>query len=256
MLVLLVAHGISAGLQFFLMGVGERMVGTRNIDQMGGLASRNPVFSFLFGAAAIMALAVPGTAGFVGEFTVLLSLWDLGPLPALVGGLCLILSASYMLRFVQKVIFGKAAREYEEGQKASALEGVAFGSMLVLLLAFGLHPAFVTNSLRLFEDGPSEEAISSTVIEEEEVETPMTAEEIHQLDSTLEASGFSAEERKALLDQIVGEQASEDSSAAGDSAAAVPTAEQPATAETEPAAAQEAVPQAVDTAKTEASENE
>ena len=267
-LVLLVAHGISAGLQYFLMGVGERMVGTRNIDQMGGLASRNPVFSFLFGAAAVMALAVPGTAGFVGEFTVLLSLWDLGPLPALVGGFCLILSAAYVLRFVQKVIFGKAAREYEEGQRTSALEGVAFGSMLVLLLTFGLHPAFITNSLRLFEEGPSEEAISSTVVQEEETEAPMTAEELHQLDSTLEASGFSAEERKALLDQIVesmpaeslatDEAAPGDSSAVGDSAAGEGVAEQPAGSETAdvPAAAQEAAPQAVDTAKTEASENE
>ena len=267
-LVLLVAHGISAGLQYFLMGVGERMVGTRNIDQMGGLAFKNPVFSFLFGTAAVMALAVPGTAGFVGEFTVLLSLWDLGPLPALVGGLCLILSAAYVLRFVQKVIFGKAAREYEEGQRTSALEGVAFGSMLVLLLAFGLHPAFITNSLRLFEDGPSEEAVSSTVVQEEEMGAPMTAEELHQLDSTLEASGFSAEERKALLDQIVesmpaeslavGEAVLGDSSVVGDSAAGESSAEQPAESETAdvPAAVQEAVPQAVDTAKTEASENE
>ena len=262
-LVLLVAHGISAGLQYFLMGVGERMVGTRNIDQMGGLASKNPVFSFLFGAAAIMALAVPGTAGFVGEFTVLLSLWDLGPLPALVGGLCLILSAAYVLRFVQKVLFGKAAREYEEGQRTSALEGVAFGSMLALLLAFGLHPAFITNSLRLFEDGPSEEAISSTVIQEEEMEAPIPAEDLHQLDSTLEALGYTAEERKALIAQIqeampaeslaTDEAVPSDSFATDNSAASEGAAEQTADV---PAAAQEAVLQAVDTAKTEASENE
>ena len=240
-LVLLVAHGISAGAQYFLMGIAERMTGTRNITEMGGLSKKNPVFSFLFGAAGIMALAVPGTAGFVGEFTVLLSLWDLGPLPALVGGICLILSATYVLRFIQMVIFGKPAREYREGTRTTALEGVAIGFMLSLLLAFGLHPAFVTNSLNLFDEANTEEVVESVAAHEEvhashAEEKPMTAEEIQQLDSTLAASGFSEEERAALMDQIqpVEEEAVQEAAAAS---------------ETE-------VPAAEETEKTEASENE
>ena len=256
-LVLLVAHGISAGVQYFLMGVAERMTGTRDITEMGGLSGKNPVFSFLFGTAGVMALAVPGTAGFVGEFTVLLSLWDLGPLPALVGGFCLILSATYVLRFIQKVIFGKPAREYQEGTRTTALEGVAFGSMLVLLLAFGLHPAFVTNSLHLFDEVATEEATTELV---EEVVEPaeehlMTAEEIRELDSTLAASGFSEEERKALLAQIqsiekVDSVEVQDSTEVQDSA----VVQEPAM-ETDSAAAQVETP-AVETEKTEASENE
>lgn len=256
-LVLLVAHGISAGVQYFLMGVAERMTGTRDITEMGGLSGKNPVFSFLFGTAGVMALAVPGTAGFVGEFTVLLSLWDLGPLPALVGGFCLILSATYVLRFIQKVIFGKPAREYQEGTRTTALEGVAFGSMLVLLLAFGLHPAFVTNSLHLFDEVATEEATTELV---EEVVEPaeehlMTAEEMRELDSTLAASGFSEEERKALLAQIqsiekVDSVEVQDSTEVQDSA----VVQEPAM-ETDSAAAQVETP-AVETEKTEASENE
>lgn len=156
-LVLLVAHGISAGAQFYLMGVAERMTGTRDITLMGGLARKNPVFSTLFGFAAIMALAVPGTAGFVGEFTVLLAIWDMAPLPAVVAGFCLILSAAYMLRFVQKVIFGKQAKEYEEGKRMTALEGSSIGIMVALLLVFGVHPAFITNSLHLFDEEAIEE---------------------------------------------------------------------------------------------------
>jgi NADH-quinone oxidoreductase subunit M len=263
-LVLLVAHGISAGVQYFLMGVAERMTGTRNIEEMGGLSGKNPVFSFLFGAAGVMALAVPGTAGFVGEFTVLLSLWDLGPLPALVGGFCLILSATYVLRFIQKVIFGKPAREYQEGTRTTALEGVAFGSMLVLLLAFGLHPAFVTNSLHLFEESATEEVTSAEVVDEsEEVvsDHPMTAEELHQLDSTLAASGFTEEERKALIAQIQSVEQSIDSAVAEEERASDSTAstlEVPqdfAEAQAETSATEAETP-AVETEKTEASENE
>ena len=259
-LVLLVAHGISAGVQYFLMGVAERMTGTRNINEMGGLSSKNPVFSFLFGAAGVMALAVPGTAGFVGEFTVLLSLWDLGPLPALVGGFCLILSATYVLRFIQKVIFGKPAREYQEGTRTTALEGVAFGSMLALLLAFGLHPAFVTNSLHLFDEGITEESTTEVVGEvTESAEQPMTAEELRELDSTLAASGFTEEERKALLAQIQSETLAVDSAVAASEAAEDSVEAQGAVEEqaagTDSSAAGVEQP-AVETEKTEASENE
>ena len=202
-LVLLVAHGISAGAQFYLMGIAERMAGTRELDKLGGLSSKNPVFSTLFGFAGVMALAVPGTAGFVGEFSVLLSLWDMGPLPALVAGFTLILSAAYMLRFIQKVIFGKQAREYEEGRRTSPLEGFSIGVMLVLLLVFGFHPAFVTNSLNDVED--VEDAAAAQVLNEAALNNgnpPMTDEEIHQLDSTLAAAGFKDDERASIIAQM------------------------------------------------------
>ena len=202
-LMLLVAHGISAGAQFYLMGIAERMAGTRELDKLGGLSSKNPVFSTLFGFAGVMALAVPGTAGFVGEFSVLLSLWDMGPLPALVAGFTLILSAAYMLRFIQKVIFGKAAREYEEGRRTMPLEGVSIGVMLLLLLVFGFHPAYVTNSLNEAES--TEDPAAVQVLNRAALnngEAPMTAEEIHQLDSTLAAAGFKEDERASIIAQM------------------------------------------------------
>ena len=210
-LVLLVAHGISAGAQFYLMGIAERMAGTRELDQLGGLSSKNPVFSTLFGFAGVMALAVPGTAGFVGEFSVLLTLWDMGPLPALVAGFTLILSAAYMLRFIQKVIFGKAAREYEEGRRTMPLEGVSIGVMLLLLLVFGFHPAYVTDTLNeadVNEDPAAVQVLNSAALNNGEA--PMTAEEIHQLDSTLAAAGFKDDERASIIAQMKGENASGD----------------------------------------------
>ncbi|WP_295052132.1 NADH-quinone oxidoreductase subunit M [uncultured Fibrobacter sp.] len=205
-LVLLVAHGISAGAQFYLMGIAERMAGTRELDKLGGLSSKNPVFSTLFGFAGVMALAVPGTAGFVGEFSVLLALWDMGPLPALVAGFTLILSAAYMLRFIQKVIFGKQAREYEEGRRTMPLEGVSIAVMLLLLLVFGFHPAYVTDSLNeteVTEDPAAAQVLNSAALNNGEA--PMTAEEIHQLDSTLAAAGFKDDERASIIAQMKGD---------------------------------------------------
>ncbi len=225
-LVLLVAHGLSAGAQFYLMGIAERFAATRDIEQLGGLAKRNPVFGSLFGFVAVLSLAVPGTAGFVGEFTVLMSLWDMGPLPALAAGLCLILSAAYMLRFVQKVIFGTPARQYEDGKRMTALEGSSIGIMGVLLLVFGMHPAFITNALQLFDENavqemnrvshPETAPVESSTVEASAdvtddasadenvaaVAQPMTEEDLQQLDSNLKANGFSDEERASLIAQL------------------------------------------------------
>ena len=224
-LVLLVAHGLCAGAQFYLMGIAERFAGTRDIEQLGGLASKNPVFSSAFGFIAVLSLAVPGTAGFVGEFTVLMSLWDMGPLPALAASLCLILSAAYVLRFVQKVIFGKPAREYEDGKRMTALEGSSVGIMGILLLVFGMHPAFITNALQLFDESavqemdkvthPAEvqetqtvEAVADTTgeaIADENIAAvaqPMSEDDLRQLDSNLKANGFSDEERAQLIAQL------------------------------------------------------
>ncbi|MCQ2089695.1 MAG: NADH-quinone oxidoreductase subunit M [Fibrobacter sp.] len=249
-LVLLVAHGISAGAQFLLMGIGERMTGTRELDKLGGLARVTPVFGSLFGFVAILALAIPGTAGFVGEFTVLLSLWDMGPLPALVAGLCIILSAAYMLRFVQKVIFGEQKCEVT-GTRMTALEGSSIGIMGVLLLVFGMHPAFITNALHLFDDQAIEamakltNALPATADEVDEngaapssipgvdaeadenvaddnvadVAVPMTEEDFRQLDSNLAANGFSEEERANLIAQLKAMEAEDSAEAAAPAAA-------------------------------------
>ncbi|MCQ2105433.1 MAG: NADH-quinone oxidoreductase subunit M [Fibrobacter sp.] len=230
-LVLLVAHGISAGAQFLLMGIGERMTGTRDLEKLGGLARVTPVFGSLFGFMAVLALAIPGTAGFVGEFTVLMSLWDMGPLPALVAGLCIILSAAYMLRFVQKVIFGEQKCEVT-GTRMTALEGSSIGIMGVLLLVFGMHPAFITNALHLFDEqaiesmakmsptaNASMEAAKASAAAQEaaaqapaaadeteeniaEVAQPMSEEDFKQLDENLKANGFSDEERANLIAQL------------------------------------------------------
>ena len=219
-LVLLVAHGLCAGAQFFLMGIAERMAGTRELDKLGGLSGNSPVFSTLFGALGVMSLAVPGTAGFVGEFTVLLSLWDMGPFAALVMGFSMILSAAYMLRFIQKVIFGKASGSYDNGPRTSGLEGASIGIMAVLLLVFGFHPAFVTDSLHLFDEETVEQmndagkaadgeeaAETDEDADEDELPQAMTPDEIAQLDSSLKANGFTDEERKSLITQVVGAEA-------------------------------------------------
>ena len=91
--------------------------------------------------------------------------------------------------------------------------------MLVLLLVFGFHPSFITNSLNLNEEEvaeqvaeePAAEAPAEEVVEEEEVEEDVEPLESHivssadiaKLDSSLTQAGFSEEERKELIKQVI-----------------------------------------------------
>ena len=75
--------------------------------------------------------------------------------------------------------------------------------MLLLLLVFGFHPAYVTNSLNeaeSTEDPAAVQVLNSAALNNGEA--PMTAEEIHQLDSTLAAAGFKEDERASIIAQM------------------------------------------------------
>ncbi len=153
-LVLLVGHGLSASALYILSGAAERFAGSRLLDKMGGYARRYPVFAFFFGVAGVLAIAIPGTAGFVGEFLVLLGLWSVSKIAAIVAALAIILSAVYMLRLIQQVLFGEGSELSEEAKsfRFPIAEAVATAPLLLLLLVFGIHPAPIMRTLDYSSD--------------------------------------------------------------------------------------------------------
>jgi NADH-quinone oxidoreductase subunit M len=145
--VMMVAHGFSAGALFLLAGIPERWNGTRNIFAFGGLASQSPRFSLLFMLACLAAVAVPGTLGFVGEFLILQGIWQtFGPIIALAAGLGAILSAAYTLRMVQAMLFGKATST-GVGPEIRKSEMVAIFPLIAILFVLGFAPKLVLHSV-------------------------------------------------------------------------------------------------------------
>lgn len=148
-LVMLVGHGLSAASLFILAGSAERFAGSRLLSKMGGYARLHPVFAFFFGVASVLAIAIPGTAGFVGEFLVLLGLWNVSLVAAIVAAVVIILSAVYMLALIRQVLFGEGSESSAEKPQSGfpALEAVATAPLLILLLVFGIHPAPIMRTL-------------------------------------------------------------------------------------------------------------
>lgn len=165
---LIVAHGLSAAALFLLAGIAERWMDSTHIDDFGALARQSPVFAVLFALVALASVGLPGTAGFVAEFLMILALFKAQPFwVALIAGSTVILSAAYTLRLVQKLLFGKAALdEPAEPRDLHLGEGFALIPLLLLLVILGFFPAPVLSAARpdLLQRLPSTQTLPEDAI--------------------------------------------------------------------------------------------
>ncbi len=147
---LIVAHGLSASALFLLAGIAERWTDSNHVDDFGAMARQSPVFAVLFALFALASVGLPGTAGFVAEFLMILALFKTQPLLlTVIAGTTVILSAAYTLRLVQKLLYGKAAlAEPKERRDLALSEGLALVPLLVLLVVLGFYPAPVLSAAR------------------------------------------------------------------------------------------------------------
>lgn len=144
--VMMVAHGFSAGAMFLLLSLPERWTGTRNINAFGALARRAPVFAVIFMAASMASVAVPGSLGFVAEFLILQGVWQtMGPELALLAGLSAILGAVYSLRLIQALLFGPAQSEAKDEMGTGDV--VAIAPLVIALFLLGIAPSHVLHKI-------------------------------------------------------------------------------------------------------------
>jgi NADH-quinone oxidoreductase subunit M len=105
---------------------------------MGGIRAQAPRFTSLFMLLVLASVALPTTFNFVGEFTVLYSLFTTNIWFAVVGGLTIILGAYYMLKMFQYVMMG--ATNAKGFCDISLTEGITLVALVAVLLFFGMYP--------------------------------------------------------------------------------------------------------------------
>jgi NADH-quinone oxidoreductase subunit M len=110
-MMVMLAHGFNTGGLFLCVGVVYERAHTRLIAAYGGLASRLPVYSVLFGIFMFASIGLPGMSGFVGEFLVALGTWQYNKWAALFTFAVVIFAAWYMMWMFQRVVFGRAPGE-------------------------------------------------------------------------------------------------------------------------------------------------
>ena len=102
----MLAHGISTGGLFAVVGMLSDRRHTRLISEFGGLKSVMPRLTAAFLIITLASVGLPGLNGFVGEFLIMLGAFRWNPRFVVVAGLGVILSAVYMLWMFQRVYYG------------------------------------------------------------------------------------------------------------------------------------------------------
>ena len=102
----MVAHAVSTGALFMLVGFLQERIHTRDMRAMGGLAAVVPRFAAFAMVFAVASLGLPGLGNFVGEFLILLGTFAERPLIAAISALGLVTAAIYSLVLVQRALHG------------------------------------------------------------------------------------------------------------------------------------------------------
>ena len=82
----------------------ETRTGTSTFAVLGGMARGRPALATLLMTTGIIALAVPGSVAFAGEFLILAGVYGVGWGWAVVGAGAIVLAAMYMLRLISAVL--------------------------------------------------------------------------------------------------------------------------------------------------------
>jgi NADH-quinone oxidoreductase subunit M len=135
----MLAHGISTGALFLLVGMLYDRRHTFEISEYGGLATPMPKLAAFFLFVALSSLGLPMLNGFVGEFLILLGTYQVHWNWAAWAALGVILSACYLLWSYQRVFFGEVTREKNRTlPDTSAREKWILVSVAVVTLWMGI----------------------------------------------------------------------------------------------------------------------
>lgn len=134
----MIAHGFVVVGLFFVAEIIFRRYETRLISDMGGIRSQSPKFTSMFLLLVLASVALPSTFNFVGEFTVLYSLFQVNLGFAILGGTTIILGAYYMLKMFQNVMLGETNSKIFNDITWN--EGIAMGIIIAVLFFFGMYP--------------------------------------------------------------------------------------------------------------------
>jgi len=138
------SHGIYVAALFIVVGVLEERRGSRMVPDFGGVWKPAPVLGVCFLIATFGAIGLPGLNGFVGEFSILVGVFQSSPWLAGLSALTMVLGAWYMLWTFQRVMQGKTTDARNEAiLDVRGRELVALVPLLLLIFLIGILPNLV-----------------------------------------------------------------------------------------------------------------
>lgn len=142
----MVSHGLILALLFYLVGIIESKVGTRELDQLNGLLNPIrglPLTSALLILAAMASAGIPGLAGFIAEFLVFQGSFAIYPWQTLLAILGTGLTAVYFVILLNRTCFGKLDNATAYYPKVTWTEHFPALALAALIVWLGVQPTWL-----------------------------------------------------------------------------------------------------------------
>jgi NADH-quinone oxidoreductase subunit M len=149
----MIAHGFVSAAMFLGIGVLYDRVHSRDIAAYGGVANTMPMFASFAVLFAMANCGLPGTAGFVGEWMVILATVGFNFWVAALAAIALILGAAYTLWMIKRVYFGPVTKgSVSRLRDINPREFLMLAILAVAVLAMGLYPKPFTDVMQVSVD--------------------------------------------------------------------------------------------------------
>jgi NADH-quinone oxidoreductase subunit M len=136
----MVNHGlVVAALLFIVAVLSRRAGGSEDVRNMGGIAFRAPVLASIFLIVALATLAMPGSANFVGEFLILLGVFNAKLVIAIVAFTGVVLSSVYALRLFIRAMHNRVGANVDS-REISIRDGAVLVPLVVVIVFMAIYP--------------------------------------------------------------------------------------------------------------------
>ena len=138
----MINHGVTTGALFILVGMIYERTHSRELALASGVGKFMPIYVIFLGFFSLSSLAFPGTNSFIGEFLVLAGAFSKTKIIAACAIPGAVLAAAYMLRMLQKVVWG-GINNPDQSYLAdlNVREIITLAPLLLFVLWIGLNPA-------------------------------------------------------------------------------------------------------------------
>jgi len=145
----MISHGINIVGLFIIIDYIQERVNTRKISELGGIAGKAPRLAIFFMIILLGSVALPLTNGFIGEFLLLLGLFEYNVVFAVIAGLTVIFSAVYMLWMYQRTMFGKLNTVTENMTDLTIPEMLSLVPLVIIIFWIGIFPGMFLQTVNM-----------------------------------------------------------------------------------------------------------
>jgi NADH-quinone oxidoreductase subunit M len=153
----MVNHGlVVAPLLFIVAVLSRRAGGSEDVRDMGGIAFRAPVLASVFLIVSLATLAMPGSSNFVGEFLILLGVFQAKLVIAIIAFTGVVMASVYALRLFIRAMHNRVGAGVDS-REISVRDGLVLVPLVAVIVFMAVYPQLALHR----SEGSTKAAVAS-----------------------------------------------------------------------------------------------